>query len=89
VKKQSIEEPRISELKQAEETQAELADLFPTVGSMGWFEKQHKRELIAGGALYMIAGRLLRLPSAYRRVALEVGSRALAERHCRNVAPPA
>jgi hypothetical protein len=89
VKRESTEEPRISELKSISKAQPELHDLFPTLGSIEWAVKCHKPEYIAGKALFMIAGRLLVHPQAFRRVSLEIGSRALAERHCRNVAPPA
>jgi hypothetical protein len=88
MKKQEVDEPRASELKSVSMAHEDLQDLFPTIGSLEWALKQHKADYIAGRALFMIAGRLLLYPAAFRRVSLEIGNRALAKRHCR-ASPPA
>jgi hypothetical protein len=88
VKTSTVDEPRASELKTVSQAQPELQDLFPTIGSLEWSLKCHKPDYVAGRAVFMIAGRLLVYPTALRRVALEIGNRALAARHCRDKAPP-
>jgi hypothetical protein len=82
------EESPFGEWKPLRAAHADLKDLFPTLGSLEWATKKHKPEYVAGGALSFLAGRLLLHPPRFRRVSLEIGQRALAERHCRE-APPA
>lgn len=87
-KTSTAEPPRLNELKPLRDAHPELQDLFPTSGSLEWALRQHKSEYVAGRALFMIAGRLLVQPSAFRAVSLQIGHRALAERHCRADQPP-
>lgn len=49
--------------------------VFPSRHSYRWFERQHKAELVAGGALVMPTGRKLVNPEAFDRVVLDVGAR--------------
>lgn len=77
--------PRFDELVRPAQLENMVKDLYPTGGSLEWGIRQHKREYIAGGALFEIAGRLLVHPQAFRRVTLEIGNRKLAARH--SVAP--
>jgi hypothetical protein len=73
--------PRPDQLVRPRELVEELKDLFPSEGSLEWEIKQHRRDYIAGGALFEIAGRLLAHPQKFRCVALQIGARKLAARH--------
>lgn len=78
--------PRADELVPLRALQSRLARIFPTQGSMDWEVRNHRREYIAGGALFEIGGRLLAHPPTFERIALELGSKKLAARH--SVSPP-
>ena len=77
----SEEKPRLDELVPLRELHTRLGHLFKSRGSAEWAFRQHREEYIAGGAAFEIAGRLLVAPSAFERVTLEIGRRALAQRH--------
>lgn len=77
---------RVVDEKAPRDLHREMKDLFPTPASIEWEIRQHRRDYIAGGALFEIAGRLLADPMTFRRVALQIGAKTLAARH--GVAPP-
>ena len=60
--------------------QQSRAHVFPSVESLRWFERQHRAELVARGALCMPAGRKLVLAEKFDAVVLEVGARLVAAR---------
>lgn len=60
--------------------QAERSQVFPSVDSLRWFERQHRPVLLERGAIVAPTGRKMVDPQAFDAVALEVGrSRAIAE----------
>jgi hypothetical protein len=66
---------RLNELR----TDADIARLFPGEHSLTWEIRQHRAEYVAGGALFVVAGRLLVHPAAFKRIALAIGARAVAD----------
>ena len=73
--------PRLDELIPMRELQKRLAHIFPSETSLEWHLRQHRKEYIAGGGIFEIAGRLLAHPPTFGRIALEIGQRTLAARH--------
>lgn len=59
---------------------AEIAQIFPGPGSLDWELRQHRRDYVAAGALFEIAGRLMAHPPTFKKTALAIGARKLAER---------
>lgn len=49
------------------------ARIFPSQGSMAWFVRKHKSELVRAGALVMISGQWFALEPRFDEVILEVG----------------
>jgi hypothetical protein len=72
---------QLSELVPMRDLQLELANIFPSQGSLDWEVRQHRREYIDGGAIFELAGRLLAHPPTFKRIALAIGQRRLAARH--------
>lgn len=58
----------------------EIARIFPGEGSLAWEVRQHRTEYVAGGALFELAGRLLAHPPTFKKIALTIGARRLADR---------
>lgn len=56
------------------------SNIFPSKTSMTWFLRRHRSDLIATGALLMIAGRWFANPEKFDAYVLEEGSRAAARR---------
>lgn len=54
--------------------------VFPTSESWRWFERQHRDELIAKGALCFVAGRKFVVPDRFRDALLSIGVRLAAAR---------
>lgn len=71
----------VNELCSVRELQSKLATVFPTQGSMDWALRIHKKEYIAGGALFEIGGRLLAHLPTFERLTIEIGAKKLAARH--------
>ena len=71
----------LSELVRAHELREdpEIAMLFPGDGSLTWELRERRREYADAGALFLIAGRLVAHPATFKRVALAIGARRLAE----------
>jgi hypothetical protein len=56
-------------------------NLYASQDSVEWAYRVHRAQFIAGGAVFLVAGRLLAYPARFARVALEIGAAALARRH--------
>ena len=72
--------PALSELRPLDELQRELAHLFPSRGSIDWELRSHRQAYVAAGAIFEIAGRLMAHPDTFKRTALAIGARKIAER---------
>lgn len=46
--------------------------IFPSPGSLDWFIRRERERLVKAGALRLIAGRWMVVPSAFDRVVLDV-----------------
>jgi len=57
------------------EYQAENAHVFPSKPSVDWFIRQHKKELVNGGAIVKIAKRWMVHPHLFATVSLTIGKR--------------
>jgi hypothetical protein len=68
------------QLRPLKEYGNDRAHVFPSPTSMTWFVRKHRQELIAGGALLMIAGRWYVNPEKFDGFVLEEGARAAAKR---------
>lgn len=66
---------RVEELVSIRELQNQLANLFPSRGSLEWELRQNRRDYVDQGALFIIAGRLLTHPETFKCVALSIGAR--------------
>ena len=60
--------------------QATRLDWFRTRESFQWFRRQHEAELIAAGALAVIAGRVFVVPSIFDAAVIQIGRRLAAAR---------
>jgi hypothetical protein len=60
--------------------QRELAHIFPSQGSLDWEVRVNRREYVAAGAIFEVAGRLLAHPPTFARTALGIGARKVAAR---------
>lgn len=49
---------------------------FPTAGSLNWFLRTHRTDLVDAGGLCIIAGRIKVNPKIFARVVIERGIRA-------------
>lgn len=65
----------IDELVAIAELQAQLVNIFPSMGSLEWELRQHRQDYVAGGALFVIGRRLLAHPATFKRIALAIGAR--------------
>lgn len=63
----------ISDLRTLRRYRAEREHIFPSDASLEWFARQHRRALIAAGALLVIGGRRMVDPSTFDEVVLRVG----------------
>jgi hypothetical protein len=77
----NVTAPLLNELVPMPKLQKQLVHIFPSMGSLEWHFRQHRKEYIAAGAIVEIAGRLLAHPPTFKYVALDIGKRTLAERH--------
>lgn len=59
---------------------AERPQIFPSVESLRWFERQHRDELIAKGAVVMPAGRKLLNAQVFDDAVIEIGQKNAANR---------
>jgi catalase (peroxidase I) len=66
---------RLSELR----ADPDIARIFPGQHSLTWEIRQHRAEYVAGGALFALAGRLLVNPTAFKKIALAIGARKVAD----------
>lgn len=70
-------EPSLSELQPPPQYRASGREhIFPSPGSLDWFIRRERERLVKAGALRLIAGRWMVVPSAFDRVVLEVGLQA-------------
>ena len=60
--------------------QESRAHVFPSLESIRWHARNHKQELIDGGALVMVAGRTFVVPERYDDVVLKAGKVAAQQR---------
>lgn len=72
--------PALSELVPIRQLQRELANVFPTQGSLDWELRVNRREYVQAGAIYEVAGRLLAHPARFANTALAIGARKIAAR---------
>jgi hypothetical protein len=76
------DEVKLSELVPLGELLPKLPpNLYGSRGSAEWAYRMHRERFIAGGAVFLIAGRLLVHPPSFARVALEIGAEDPARRH--------
>lgn len=52
-------------------------NVYPSVGSLQWYMRVHRRRLVEAGALYLIAGKTLIEPRRFDRVVMEDGRAAV------------
>ena len=64
---------------------ASRSNIFPSVESLRWFERQHRHELLQQGAIVAPTGRKLLNPVAFDQAVLTIGRR-LAESRSRPLA---
>jgi len=67
--------PALAELITMRELQQQLANIFPSAGSLEWEVRRNRSEYVRAGAIFEIAGRLMAHPPTFQRVALEIGAR--------------
>jgi hypothetical protein len=72
--KQGKAKPDVAALVSLKDFQASHANVFPSLGSLEWHLRQHRREYVRGRALFEIGGRLLVDPAAFEGVLLELGA---------------
>lgn len=70
-------------LRTLDEYGADRVQVFPSKTSMTWFVRKHKQNLVAAGALLMIAGRWFVDPEKFDAFVLTEGARAAAARSSR------
>ncbi len=70
----------LRDLVPVRDLQRELANVFPSQGSLDWELRTHRREYVAGGAIFEVAGRLMAHPATFAKVALSIAARKLATR---------
>jgi hypothetical protein len=75
-------DPSLGELVRLKELRADpdIARIFPGEQSLVWEIRQHRAEYVIAGALFEVAGRLLAHPATFKRIALAIGARRLADR---------
>lgn len=66
----------LQELQRPEDYQSERSHAFPSLSALIWFQRAHRAELVAAGALVPVNRRQLIRPAAYDAVVLAVGERA-------------
>jgi hypothetical protein len=66
--------PRFGDLYRPEALQAANPHVFPSVGSLLWFERVNRAELLEAGAIVEIAGRKMLRGSVFVEKALEIGA---------------
>lgn len=74
------ESPRLSELVTVRELQPQLAHIFRTPAALEWELRLHRAEYVEGGALFIVARRLLAHPPTFEKIALRIGARKVATR---------
>ena len=67
---------KLKELVPLNDLQPKVSEIYPSRGSLEWFYRTHREELISSGAVFLIAGRLLAHPTTFAHVALQIGERA-------------
>jgi hypothetical protein len=72
-----MHEANIQDLVSVDEYIAIRKAVFPSRESWRWFERQHRAELIASGAMTAPTGRKLLNPALADRLVAEVGRRGL------------
>lgn len=70
----------IAQLVRLEEYQEARKHIFPSKGSLEWYLRQHRDELIAAGALLKIAGQWHAQLGRFDTTVLELGTRAAQRR---------
>ncbi|WP_427914830.1 hypothetical protein ACPWT1_07935 [Ramlibacter sp. MMS24-I3-19] len=70
----------LSRLLLLDEYGATRTNVFPSKTSMTWFLRRHRSDLIASGALLMLAGRWFVHPDKFDAYVLDEGFRAAAKR---------
>jgi len=65
----------LGELRSLDELQRELANIFPSCGSLEWEIRIHRGVYVSAGALYLVGRRWMAHPSTFARTALEIGAR--------------
>jgi hypothetical protein len=72
--------PVIAGVYEREAFQRANSHIWPTLGSFNWFERDHRDELRAAGAVVSIGRRYLIVGDKFVAKALEIGKRVAIER---------
>lgn len=73
--------PALEDLQHFTTYQEANAHIFGSAGSLTWFIRQNRAELLEAGALVQIAGRCLIHGPTFTNKAMEIGRRTAAARH--------
>lgn len=73
--------PRFSDLYRPQALQTANPHVFPSLGSLLWFERMNRAELLEAGAIVEIAGRKMLRGSVFVAKALEIGARRAQQRN--------
>lgn len=63
------------ELRSIAELQQQIANIFPSLGSLQWELRTNRTHYVRGGALFEISGSLMAHPETFKGIALELASR--------------
>jgi len=71
----STQYPKLSSLLSLEGYREQREHIFPSPGSLQWFIREHREELVRAGALLMIARRRQIMPEPFDIYVIENGIR--------------
>ena len=69
----------LCELRTIAELQQQLAQVFPSIGSLQWELRTNRTQYVRGGALFEISGSLMAHPETFKSIALELAARRAAK----------
>jgi len=75
-----MENEMLSAVLTVQQYQAQRAHVYPSEGSIQWYVRQHRAELVKAGALLLIAGRHFIQSEKFDAYVIGAGSTAAASR---------
>lgn len=78
--------PQFDDLYRPEALQAANPHVFPSLASLQWFERVNRAELLAAGAIVVLAGRKMLHGRRFIATALEIGARRAAALNAKGAA---